>query len=490
MKAATWGGPSSKPGNSLKPWKKAALIALVYFAVFSVLDLLRHFSYVQNSNDVAVFDQSLWWLLHGRGLYNSLEQTSHLGIHWSPVLFLLAPVYALFPSPVTLILCQAAAGALAVFAVFLIAKRVLDDRAGVTFALLFALYHPLHGVTWDLLNELCYVIPPLLFAFYGLIAERWWLMWLGLFVALLCKEEVGFTVGFFGIYAAALGYKSSQKSLIAQGVALFAIGFAWTFLALDVFIPHFKGGPYRYFTVENRYADFGTSMGAILIHLAAHPVLLLKTIFTRPKIFYCIELLAPLAFVPLIYPAPLFMAVPSLAANLLSSAAMMSMTGARYPAVIIPFVFVAGIYGTKKLMSRSKDPEKTFRKITRTQLIFTLICTLFFSATPLRVPFRIPRITAHDAEIRKLIAEIPAGAVVSTQPDFTGHIPHGCDVHPSYRAGAQYILLDPSFPQWYRDSGMTVREISSMKSPRYALKDSAGGAMLFIRTPEGTDRGG
>jgi uncharacterized membrane protein len=473
----------------LTPQKKLFLLVLAYFIFFSTLDLLRHYSFTQNANDVAVFDQSLWWFLYGKGFYNSLEGISHFAVHNSPILFLLLPIYAVFPSPVTLILCQTLACAIAIVPVFLIASRVFNEKTGLWYALLFAMYHPLHGVAWDLLNELCYCVAPLLFAFYAFLTRRWGWMWICLLLALACKEELGFVVGFFGLYLFFLGLKQSQKSLFIQGLLLFFLGTSWSFFSVDWLIPHIRHAPYQYFSIENRYAFLGNSMGGIFVGMIQHPWLVLKIAFTRPKIFYLLELLAPLAFLSLRAPATLFIPIPTIAANLLSSASMMSMVGGRYPAPIIPFVFTSAILGAKKIVQKSSSPQKTLLKILRIQLLFTLLCTLLLSSNPLRlrivhvggIPilgFKIPWITQHDCLVEKVIKKIPPGSIVATQPNFTGHVPHGCLVSPFFRKDAKYVLLDPSFSQWYRDSGMTPSEI---KKSGYKLLFFQDGIFLFQR---------
>jgi uncharacterized membrane protein len=460
---------------------KLSLIILAYFSIFSTLDLLRLFSFTQNSNDVAVFDQAVWYFIHGKGFYDSIEGMNHLGVHFSPIFGFLAPIYALFPYPSTLILCQAAAGAVSIIPIFLIAKKIFNDKnTALFFALLFSLNHVLHGVTWDLLNELAYAIPFLLLAYYFFLEEKYVMMWGMLLLAIICKEEIGLTVGFFGLYLSVIGYQKTKKSLVVQGIALFILGMGWSFLCVDFFIPFFRNAPYQYLSSEDRYAVFGAkTLQALLLGIISHPILAIQTAFTLPKTLYCLELLAPLAFISLIAPGPLFMMIPTLSANLLSGAAMMSMTGNRYPAVLIPFIFISAMYGTRKIASRSKTPDKTLRKILRIQFIFTILCTLLFSSTPLSLRIsKFPWITSKDQEIRKLISQIPAGALVSAQPDFTGLIPHGCIVKPFYWKGAQYVVMDPFFNQWYQDFKATPKIVYQKG---FHLEISRDGLMIFVR---------
>jgi len=460
------------------PWVKISILVLVYTVVFSTLDLLRHFSYSQISNDVAAFDQSLWFFTHGRGFWNSIEAMNHFGMHASPIFFLILPIYSLFPSPVTLIVLQCFATALSIPVIFLIARKVLNEKLGLHFALLLALYHPLHGVSWDIVNELAYVIAPLLLTFYGILSERYSLLWIGSLLAMACKEEIGLVIGFLGIWLIYHGFKSKNKPVLLHGAALTVVGFGWTVFCLTTLIPHFRGGPYRYFTMENRYETFGNSLGSILLHLITRPDQVILTAFALPKIFYLLELLLPLGFLSLLAPGFLWMALPTAAANLLSNASMMSMVGARYPAAMIPFIFIAAVFGVKKVIDHSQNPQISLRRIVTVQLILTILSTLLFSSTPLRIGFKIPRITHHTRKVEAFIRQIPAGSIVATQPNFTAHFAHGCLVSSFFRADADSVLIDPYYPQWYRDSQM---DPIKLWDHHFKLKKAEEGILLFTR---------
>lgn len=459
-----------------RSWLLILLLVILYTAVFSTLDLLRHFSYSQISNDTAVFDQSLWYFMHGRGFWNSIEAMNHFGMHASPIFFLLLPIYYFFPSPVTLIILQCFAVALSIPIVYLIARKILNEKLALHFAVLLSLYHPLHGVTWDIVNELAFVVAPLFLAFYGILSERYLLVWIGSLLAMACKEEIGLVIGFLGIWLVYHGIKTKKRVIWGNGAALIAVGFGWTAFSITTLIPHFRGGPYRYFTMESRYTEFGNSFSQILFHLVTRPGRAAAAAFTFPKIMYLLELLLPLGFLSLAAPGFLWMTIPTLAANLLSNASMMSMVGARYPAAIIPFVFIAAIFGVKKVIERAQDPPMALHRIVKIQLTLTILSTLLFSSTPLRIGFKIPKLTFHTRTVAKFIKQIQLGTIVATQPNFTAHVSHGCIVSSFFRADADCVLLDPSYGQWYRDSKMTPTEV---RRHHFKLKKADDGILLF-----------
>src|SRR5437879_2663091 len=83
--------------------------------------------------DLGVYDQSMYSTVHyGRLFFSTVEWPytmsvvpagTQLAVHFSPVLFLLLPIYAVFPSPVTLLVLKTIAVALGAFPVYLMGRR-------------------------------------------------------------------------------------------------------------------------------------------------------------------------------------------------------------------------------------------------------------------------------------------------------------------------------------------------------------------------------
>src|SRR5215471_3442011 len=84
---------------------------------------------------------------------NQMEGGSHYIYHFSPVLSLATPLLLLTHSPLALIAIQALAGALTAPAVFLLARRRMDERLSSIAALVALVYPPLVGVTFADFHE-------------------------------------------------------------------------------------------------------------------------------------------------------------------------------------------------------------------------------------------------------------------------------------------------------------------------------------------------
>lgn len=126
---------------------------------------------------------------------------SHFAVHISPIYYLLLPFYMLFPSPVTLQVCQALVLASGILPVYLLARHFrLPYKYTVLFALLFAAHPAVSaGCSYDL-HENCFLLPLLLWLFYCYETDhkRWFLVVAVL--VLLVKEDAAAFLVIFGVY--------------------------------------------------------------------------------------------------------------------------------------------------------------------------------------------------------------------------------------------------------------------------------------------------
>jgi uncharacterized membrane protein len=81
------------------------LSILVYIVAFSAYTCYMHYVFKTYAWDLGIVEQSLWTTLNsGKMLYSTLEVPfgnpggSFLGVHFSPILFVILPVYAIYQS--------------------------------------------------------------------------------------------------------------------------------------------------------------------------------------------------------------------------------------------------------------------------------------------------------------------------------------------------------------------------------------------------------
>ncbi|MEM0374270.1 MAG: DUF2079 domain-containing protein, partial [Sulfolobales archaeon] len=126
---------------------KPLLIGFVLYVEFTVLWMyFKHLSFETFAFDLGIFMQALYTTLYNHLFffespdlfYLNLKdpfQLSFFDIHFSPILFLLLPFYASFPSELTLFIIQSVVSALPIFVIYAIAREFYDYKNSVTISL-------------------------------------------------------------------------------------------------------------------------------------------------------------------------------------------------------------------------------------------------------------------------------------------------------------------------------------------------------------------
>ena len=120
-------------------------------------------------------------------------------------------------------------------------------------------------------------------------------------------------------------------------------------LAVFVIIPAITGG--AQFSYIQNYDWLGASMGGIVKTMVTRPFFVFGTAFGRDRWEYVVSLLFPLAFLPLLKPRVLLMALPSFLINIFSSDHYKYQRDIfhQYSALITPWLFVAAILAVAAL---------------------------------------------------------------------------------------------------------------------------------------------
>lgn len=225
----------------IAPWVVGGL-AMVAYLVLATLQWLRNES---PSWDLGIFTQILQRyaafetpIVHIKGVNYNI-----LGDHFHPILGLLTPVYALFPSAYTLLVVQAVLLGVSAFFVALAADHLLGRAAAWLIGLAYAFSWGVQQAAAVQFHEVAVGAPVLAIGLWCLVRERWVAsaVWLGLLV--FVKEDLGATVFVLGLLLA----WRSRRWLLGVGLAVW--GIVWFVLALRVILPWFnRAGRYDYAT--------------------------------------------------------------------------------------------------------------------------------------------------------------------------------------------------------------------------------------------------
>ena len=108
----------------------------------------------------------------------------------------------------------------------------------------------------------------------------------------------------------------------------------------------------------------GDSFGGVLKTILTRPGLVLRTVAEPLRLKYLFGLLVPTAFLALLAPEVLFLSLPLLLANLLSSFPLQYSGELHYSAPLVPYFVIAGAIGLARLLGwlrRSARPARRTR---------------------------------------------------------------------------------------------------------------------------------
>ena len=441
----------------------------VYAAGFSALSIQRDRAFETGRFDLGNMVQAVWATAHGHPLrVTDLqgEQVSRLGAHVDPILVLFAPLWWIWPSAHMLLTAQAIAIALGALPVFWLARKHLgSEREAACFAIAYLL---LPAVEWLTLNEfhpVALACPLLLYTFWFLDEER--LVWFAVFAVLAAatKEEIALAVAGFGFwYALAKGRR-------AAGAAIFALGLAWTAVAIGVVIPHFNHGASSFYA---RYGEVGGSPRGLLQTALHHPGRLVSKAFSGRGLDYVAQLGLPLALLFLAAPLVLVAAVPDLALNLLSSTRTQTSIHHHYTAGIVPALVVASVLGAARI--RRPMP------VAAVALLAAALGNVFLGALS---QFGSTHVTRHDRIAARALRLIPGAAVVTATNSLGAHLSaRRRFLSFPIRADATWIAVDRTKPGYLdrNDRAATARAVAALRrDPRWRLVFADDGVLVFRR---------
>ena len=499
-------------------------------------------AYLTHAEDLGIMDQAMWSLVHGHLLHqticNVLTDTNcysvagipRFAIHVEPILFLIAPIYALFTSPKTLVILQTlvvAAGALPAF--WLARLRLRNEWAAVAIALLYLLFPAQQEATFFDFHAVTLTAALLLFVFYFMYTRRTVWMFVFAILAMGCKEEIPVVVAIYGLWS--IVFQRRWRSGLA--LTLLSIVFA----AVSLFIIPRIFSPAGHSLLTGRYTYLGHTPVQIALNLLKHPGRDLKSFILEPNhLNYLRTLFAPTGFLAILAPWVLLLAVPTLGINLLSSDPQMYSGTFQYSAELVPVLIFATIEALVLLLwlvqliltkfqkqnaeanLQRKDvgtdvsrPGRTGNIRTPIYIAHIVLLTLLSGYLlinviridtlrghmPFTQGFQWPQVTQHDTIAEKFVDMIPADASVSAQSSLVPHISERADVYMfPYGVGlykekyqAQYVFLDVSSDIYpYYSSYYYIHDVKLlMINGDYGVAAAQDGYLLLKRglTPPG-----
>lgn len=473
------------PGSAPVPGKEAAAdpmtwqvraLAAVCFTAYAVVSVRRQQRMLTTGFDLGIFEQVVRSYAHGHLPVVVLKGPGfqELGDHFSPVLAALAPFYLWWPSPVVLLLAQAALLAAAVVPLTRWAQRALGAGAAWVVGLSY-------GASWGIasavgfdFHEVCFAVPLLAFSLAALGQSRLGAAAAWALPLLVVKEDLGLTVAVIGVIIAWRGGR-------LLGLLTAAAGIAGTALEVLVVIPAFNPtGHYTYTdNLVSPYVGAPELLYQMTVGLVAAP---------GPKPLTLILLLAPTGFLAL-RSALLWAAFPSLIWRFASDNPLYWDTDAHYSAILMPVVFAA-LLDALVQERRERQERRHLRHSLVAVAAVTVVLLPQFPLFQLAQPsaWRTDPRVAHAHRIMDLI---PDGATVAAAnrliPQLTNRATvteFGLPTSPS----PQWIIVDTAAPEdWPVSPARQAVLLDQARIDGYrTVADTDGYLLLHRATPSRT----
>lgn len=222
-------------GDRRAPWVVGALVAAVY-VLFAVVQWRALES---PSWDLAIFTQLAQAYAHLEAPVVTIkgEGFNLLGDHFHPILVLLGPVYALFPSGLSLLVVQAVLLGVSAVPVTAVARELLGGGRGTALGLAYGLSWGLQGAVAAQFHEIAFAVPLLAFAAAAFLRGRWRACAVWAAPLVLVKEDLGLTVVALGAVLVWRGRRTGSAGQARAGAGLALWGAVWFVVTLTVLLP-------------------------------------------------------------------------------------------------------------------------------------------------------------------------------------------------------------------------------------------------------------
>lgn len=408
-------------------------------AAYTLFEIQEQRHFRTAGYDLGIFAQAIHGYAHFqapvslmKGVHNGFGTNfSILGDHFSPILALLGPVYALFPHATTLLVAQGLLFAASVPFVWLFAQRKLGRVPAHLLALAYALSWGLQTAMDADFHEVAFAVPLLAIAIERLDAGRMRTATVAALLLLLVKEDYGLVVAMFAVV---VGLRTRRWRL--AGV-LALVGVVTTVLADKVFIP-LAGGKSGYYW--DYYAALGANPVDALWHVIRHPVSTWTYAFgPHAKITLLRWLFAPVGFL-CFGSSYVLLALPLLAERLLSANPNHWTLTHQYSAPFAPIVLLAAIDAVSKLVGAARRARPvvggSHRRLSRSVPTLASGIALVFAAGVLggavwasgRMPFdrlihpREYQTSDYMRAQQAAVAVVPNGALVEASNSLAPHL--------------------------------------------------------------------
>lgn len=396
-----------RPGVAAAVFSAAAL----YVAVLSWATISRNHALGSGGYDLGIFDQAAWLMGHGFAPFSTIRGRNLMADHFQPALYLLAPFGALGATPGGILILQSTLLGLASPVLYRFARLQGATRSFAAAIALIWLASPI--TQWaNLFDFHPETAVPVLLVSGAIFMHRGRLVPFAATAVLACatKEDVCLVYVMWGL----LLFVDHRRRI---GASLAGAGIAWFILATQVAIPAL-GGNLNYYSARFG-GDRGSSLGTVFVFLVEHPIRTLGNLATASNVEIVVALVVCSGGLALFAPRFLLLAVPGLAANLLSAYSYQHDLHFHYQLVPSAAFALAGACGAGAVSHRlGGNVRRTY-----SLALFVGVAVAALLSPAIR-ELRATRPPALLAAKRHALSLVLPNVAVAAAPDLVPHLSH------------------------------------------------------------------
>ena len=441
------------------------LISALLVGLFWALAALRHTLLNSGGLDLGIFDQVAWKMSQGLEPHSTLSGLHHMADHAAWVFYAIAPLYWLTPSVHWLFLTQALGLILTAWPLWHLAVQAgLKPRERWTVCGLYWLQAMVFNVNlWDFRPD-AWAMPFLALAIWANRAERRWLWFTCLIVAMGCREVLSLVV---------IGFALEQflRRRWRWAVEVLFLGIGWLFLVIKIINPIVKDG--AALQGVSRYHHLGDGVGDILQNALFSPAEFLGALDWPDILLYLFLLSLPLGMYWRRSSLPMLIAsLPLIVSNMLSDYSTQRNLVQHYSLPLAVLLVVASMDGL--------TADLRYSRLWLTQrlwaaILWATLCWVLLIKPGYWITFkRVDQVQTFQA----LIRHIPTDAGVLTHNHYIPHLSQRPivkllnEAFPMetttvvQRAQLDVALLNPNDPGWptnVQDTQATIEQLQAME---------------------------
>jgi uncharacterized membrane protein len=429
--------------------------------------LTQYLSFHVSSHDLSIFDESLYNTVRGRFMYSQVLDRCFFSEHFSPVLLVLLPMYAVAASPPVLVLVHA----LILWAAVLVLRAAVEAAGlGTEIQNLTCLVYLSHPIAVKTLNYAFHVeamLPVAFFAAYLFYRRNQHAAyWICLLFLLGVKEDVGLYVVGFGLYLA-LGEKRRRVGGLTA-----AAGLAWTWLTVSWVIPAFDVAGWDHM-LASRWGHWGSSPAGVVWGWLTHPLVFLLSLLNTKVVKY----LACLLFLPFAGRWTWLLVAMPWVLNATSALQSQRQLDLHYGVPLLAFGLVASIEALRGPAGRSLTVRAWAPVLVAAAVVFNV------------AHFTYPEIPRCRPKVLDAIRSIPEGSRIAAMPCLYPVLSRTADrtlLLPGAAAEGEYELIRVADTTWpFTPDEIQDRVRRLLASRRWEVLFEEGG-FVILRRVEGS----